>query len=112
LFANEAKLARLKAADFALFGSSWWPQAEFEELRILTFLVIWLFTWDDEIDEPTGSCADDFEATQVYRLSTIKFVEHCLGLGTTEVPPVPSNSIIESFRDIGEQFCDAYTLGE
>ncbi|KAI4120661.1 MAG: hypothetical protein LQ338_006850 [Usnochroma carphineum] len=108
LFANEAKLARLKAADFALFASSWWPQAGIEELRILTFLAIWLFTWDDEIDEPTGSCTDDFKAAQAYRLETMNFIEHCLGLGTSSVHPLATNPIIESFRVIGERFYVAY----
>lgn len=83
-----------------------------EELRILTFLAIWLFTWDDEIDEPTGSCADDFEAAQAYRLETMEFVEHCLGLRTSNMPPVASNPIIESFRVIGERFYVAYNPGE
>ena len=73
---------------------------------------IWLFTWDDEIDEPKGLCTDNFEAAQTYRLETNKFVEHCLGLGTGEVPPAPTNPIIESFRVIGEHFYDTYTLGE
>lgn len=112
MFANEEKIARLKAADFALFASSWWPQAEFEELRILAFLAIWLFTWDDEIDDPRGSCADDFKVAQVYRTETMNFVEHCLGLVTYEVPPAPSNPIIASFQVIGDHFYDAYTLGE
>ncbi|KAL8912161.1 MAG: hypothetical protein Q9171_002795 [Xanthocarpia ochracea] len=112
LFANEAKLARLKAADFALFASSWWPQAGIEELRILTFLAIWLFTWDDEIDEPTGFCTDDFKAAQAYRLETMNFIEHCLGLGTSSVHPVATNPIIESFRVIGERFYVTYNHGE
>ena len=88
-----------------------WPQVGFEELRILTFMCIWLFTWDDEIDEPTGSCTDDFEAAQQYRIETIGFVEQCLGLRTSDVPVVPKNAIIESFRVIGEHLCSAYTIG-
>lgn len=112
LFADEAELARLKAADFALFGSSWWPQAGIEELRIVTFLAIWLFTWDDEIDEPTGFCTDDFKVAQAYRMETMAFVEHCLGLETSNVHPVATNPIIGSFRTIGERFCDAYNHGE
>ena len=55
----------MKAADFGLFGASWWPYASFEALKISTLLVIWvrsllleikpgtlteavqLFIWDD-----------------------------------------------------------------
>ena len=110
LFTKESKLAKLKASDFALFASSWWPQAGLEELRILTFLAIWLFTWDDEIDEPTGFCADDFKAAQEYRQETIAFVEDCLDLRTRGTPSIPSNAIVASFQVIGEYFRDTYTL--
>jgi hypothetical protein len=30
----------MKAADAALFGASWWPYADFETLRIATYLSI------------------------------------------------------------------------
>lgn len=35
-------LNSLKAADFALFGASWWPRASYERLRIVTFLITWV----------------------------------------------------------------------
>lgn len=39
-------------------------------------------------------------------------MEQCLGLRTIDVPLVPKNAIIESFRVIGEYFYDAYIIGE
>lgn len=35
-------LKSLKAADFGLFGATWWPRASFERLRICTFLATWV----------------------------------------------------------------------
>lgn len=32
----------MKAADFALFGASWWPYAPLEELKTATCLAIWV----------------------------------------------------------------------
>ncbi|PVH82633.1 terpenoid synthase [Cadophora sp. DSE1049] len=84
LVPNEKRLAKLKTADFALFASNWWPNAEFRELRIVTFLAIWLFLWDDALDEPTGEYADNFEAAQVYRSETEQFLADCLGLCTSK----------------------------
>ncbi|KUJ16791.1 terpenoid synthase [Mollisia scopiformis] len=81
---NEKEFARLKTADFALFGAMWWPTANFDELRILIFWAVWIFLWDDEADEPTGQCADDFETAQNFRQETIQFVHGCLKLDKTE----------------------------
>lgn len=37
-------LKSLKAADFGLFGATWWPRASFERLRIVTFFATWVRT--------------------------------------------------------------------
>ena len=39
---HSTKFESLKAADFAYFGATWWPQAEYERLRIVTFLAAWV----------------------------------------------------------------------
>lgn len=39
---HSSKLEALKAADFAYFGATWWPQARYDRLRIVTFLAIWV----------------------------------------------------------------------
>ncbi|KAI9705375.1 MAG: hypothetical protein M1820_005205 [Bogoriella megaspora] len=110
LYTNADMLRKLKDADFAYFTSLWWPQAPFEELQVLAFLVIWLFTWDDEIDEPTGAVADDFDAAQRYREETSNFVELCLGLAVQAHNSAPRNLIVRSFRDIADGLCAFYNL--
>lgn len=113
LIPSEKKLAKLKSADFALFASNWWPKAEFNELRIVTFLAIWLFLWDDELDEPTGVHADNFETAERYRDETVQFLENSLGLGSSqEEPPTASHATIDSFREIGQKLKVAYTVGK
>lgn len=37
----------LQRSAFGLFGSTWWPCASFDRLRIVTYLAVWLFVWDD-----------------------------------------------------------------
>lgn len=39
---NSRSLKSLKAADFGLFGATWWPQASMERLRIVTYLATWV----------------------------------------------------------------------
>ena len=52
------------------------------ELRTLLFLTIWLFTWDVEIDEPTGFCSDDFAKAQQYRQQTVDLLRTFFGLSS------------------------------
>ncbi|KAG4429838.1 hypothetical protein IFR05_014676 [Cadophora sp. M221] len=102
LVPNEKRLAKLKTADFALFASNWWPTAEFRELRIVAFLAIWLFLWDDALDEPTGEYADNFEAAQVYRAETEQFLADCLGLSTSkEMSTVVTYPAFDSLKGLG-----------
>ncbi|CAJ2509230.1 Uu.00g142560.m01.CDS01 [Anthostomella pinea] len=68
------KQRRLELADFALFTALWWPEAPLAQLEVLAYLAIWLFTWDDEIDEPSGSYAEDISGAQAYRDSTLHFI--------------------------------------
>ncbi|KAL2061942.1 hypothetical protein VTL71DRAFT_7320 [Oculimacula yallundae] len=103
LVLNEKRLTKLKAADFALFASNWWPTADLDELRIVTFLAIWLFLWDDALDEPTGEHADNFETAQLYRAETEKFLAGCLGLTTSkEASAVVTISVLDSLRGLGD----------
>jgi hypothetical protein len=95
-----------------LFAASWWPKAGYEELKVLLFLTIWLFTWDDEVDEPTGAYSEDLASAEQYRAQTIEFVFECLGLHIpSSTLAQPTNNIIASFRDIGRQLVKDYSLG-
>lgn len=111
IYSDKRKLAGLKGSDFAFFAATWWPKARYEELRVMLYLTIWLFTWDDEIDEPTGSYSEEMEAADRYRTQTIAFVLDCLGYGVSAVLAKPTNRIIESFREIGHPLAGAYTPG-
>jgi len=119
---DKAKRRRLEASDFASFTALWWPDATLERLEILAYLVIWLFTWDDEIDEPTGAFSTDFAGAQAYRERTLRFVGHCLGLNDTsssssgedkhEGALRPQNEIVQSFDVIGAALRASYNWSQ
>ena len=70
----------------------------------MTFLAIWLFLWDDELDEPTGEHSDNFETAQVYRQETLKFLEGCLGLSPPkEDSTAVSFRVIDNFLGFGQK---------
>jgi hypothetical protein len=108
------KLDALQSSDFAFFAATWWPKAGYEELKVLLFLAIWLFIWDDEVDEPAGAYSGDLASAERYRTQTIDFALECLGLRTSSrsAPVEPTNKIITSFRDIGEQLAKDCSRGE
>jgi hypothetical protein len=111
IYSDKHKLGALKASDFAFFAATWWPKAPKQELRVMLYMTIWLFTWDDEIDEPTGSYSEDLESANGYRAQTIDFVLSCLGFSPASRSVEPTNRIVGSFRDIGEPMANTYTLG-
>jgi hypothetical protein len=107
---GKSKQKRLEAADFGSFTALWWPDAPFEQLQILAYLVIWLFTWDDEIDEPTGSYSEDFDGAQTYRANTLRYVGSCLGLMSDEPSSRARNQIVQSFDVIGSALRASYNV--
>jgi hypothetical protein len=101
LVQDDALLRKLKKADFALFACYWWPQADFERSCIAAFLVIWLFMWDDEIDDSAGRLTNAFDDSQTFRVQTIQFVEQCLGLRDHGLHPQDLHVLISSFESVG-----------
>ncbi|KAG0141704.1 hypothetical protein CROQUDRAFT_663498 [Cronartium quercuum f. sp. fusiforme G11] len=100
------KLQKLKNADFAMCAGAWWPNAEWDEYRILTFLFLWIFTWDDLFE---SNCLDHEAgpglAEKCLR-ETVLFVRSCLGVGEPGV--LPQNPLIRSFDVIAEAMRVAY----
>jgi hypothetical protein len=102
------RLAALQASDFGLFSSTWWPRASLPKLRILTYLGVWLFTWDDEIDLSDGAMWNSFDTAQDYRNQTLAYVRYTLGMD--EICPDVTNRIILNFAPIGAALKAAYSM--
>ncbi|KAF2501934.1 terpenoid synthase, partial [Lophium mytilinum] len=103
-------LTALQASDFGFFGATWWPCAPFPQLRIVTYLVVWLFIWDDEIDLSDGTMWNAFSAAQLYRDQTLSYVRYTLGIDATR--PLVTNHIILMFAPIGEAVRERYSLAQ
>ena len=106
---KEKKLKKQIEIDYALSGSMWWQQADFNELRAVTFFVIWLFNYDDDIDEPTGQHSGDLESARGVHRTAISFIEHCLGLSKHGGINTPRNPNISCFKVIGDQLRVEYS---
>ncbi|RAK97108.1 terpene synthase family protein [Aspergillus ibericus CBS 121593] len=99
-FKNHPKLQKLLRGDYGLLGATWWPCVNYNELLLATYLPLWLFMWDDELDSDVGELTHNFNAGQLYRAETLEFVKTHLGLGD-QVVTTSSNGVIQSFDHIG-----------
>ncbi|KAL9003529.1 MAG: hypothetical protein Q9188_003615 [Gyalolechia gomerana] len=102
LFPADKRLEKIRQADPALFGASWWPYASYEALKMATYLSIWI-----------SSLVSDLEAAQKFREETIKYIQKCLTSNEAEldVEP-PSSAIIEFFQRFGPAIAKSITTGE
>lgn len=109
---SDAKRKGFEEADFATFVSLWWPKASLERLVILAYLVIWIFTWDDEIDEPTGKFWEDLRGAGEFQNQTLQFVEHSLGVSDSLPSNGKLNKVIQSFDVIGGELRACYNMSQ
>ncbi|KAJ5151407.1 terpene synthase family metal binding domain-containing protein [Penicillium canariense] len=83
---DERKLNALKFCDFALLTCciSLYPQAKWEELRTAGIFMLWIFLWDDEIDDGGTLIAHSESAANSYCQDSLEYARLALGLNTTD----------------------------
>ncbi|KAA6411299.1 MAG: hypothetical protein FRX48_04579 [Lasallia pustulata] len=103
LFPGSERLRKMKAADFGLLSASWWPYADYEALRISTYLNLWLFAWDDETDSPEYSEeVANVEKGALFRTETIQYLRQCLAEDVDSLTFETASNIITNFKPVGE----------
>ncbi|KAL7950694.1 isoprenoid synthase domain-containing protein [Trichoderma barbatum] len=76
--------AALIDIDYALLSCMWWPRCEYRRLEVGTFWSLWLFAWDDEIDQSTSELFINLESADKFRDETYHFVRYVLGVPNEE----------------------------
>lgn len=106
--------AALIDIDYALLSCIWWPRCEYKRLEVGTFWSLWLFTWDDEIDQSTSELFINLENADKFRDETYHFVRYVLGVPNEETDKwqfdknPPTLPVIASLADIGEEVKNFY----
>ena len=72
----------------------------------MTYLYIWFFLGDDEVDVPAAPLSSDFKWRE-----TVSFVKSSLGFGEKGVLPPSRNAAISSFNAISGPLRKVYTRG-
>lgn len=60
--------------------SRWYPDAEWQELKVATAYSVWIFVWDDEIDAGDTDAAANEELAQAYYRQSLAYIHSVLGL--------------------------------
>ncbi|KOC13990.1 cyclase [Aspergillus flavus AF70] len=108
------KAAKLIQDDYALLSSMWWPRATADRLQTCTFWFLWLFTWDDEIDQSTSDLFIHIHKANDFRKESLEYVKFCLGVGDDETAKwdfqnnPPNRPLIRSLDVIGAHLQKVY----
>ncbi|TLS28226.1 hypothetical protein PpBr36_01147 [Pyricularia pennisetigena] len=103
------RLAKLKKSDFALFASSWVPEADWEVLKTIAVFCLWMFLFDDTIDAQiipgVTNYASSYELASKYRRRTLDFIHFHLGLSVTgSGEPVCPHIVSTLFAEVALHF--------
>ncbi|KAL2259793.1 hypothetical protein VTK26DRAFT_6395 [Humicola hyalothermophila] len=123
LVADERARAKAQRGDLALLAASWLPDAGWEALEAAAAYVVWLFLWDDGIEEGNGGeggggegeAAAAVAAAEEYCRRSLAFVGRCLGVegpdgeGGEEQedgPVAPPTRVCGGFAEAGRRFAE------
>lgn len=70
-----------------MLSSSWFPDADWDDLLTAGLFSFWLFHCDDAMDDLDGSVSRDYAASCRYRQQVLDYTRWSLGLGPLPVTP-------------------------
>ncbi|KAJ7894025.1 isoprenoid synthase domain-containing protein [Mycena leptocephala] len=103
------------STDCPFLVSTWFPKASWDRLRLLTHVIIFLYLWDDAIDNPElTDLFNNLDASNTFREETRKQVDRYLAdvriLG--DATDSHNSPTLRSFVPIGEAFAFRMTKGQ
>ncbi|KAK0113387.1 hypothetical protein ONS96_014253 [Cadophora gregata f. sp. sojae] len=106
------KLKRLRRINCPLPASCWWPEASLEAGVTFMYWCMFIFTWDDELEEiHMRDVAGDSVEAQTFRRDTLLFIEHYLGLSRTgSEAPLPPTQGVGTFTELGDLLKSQYNI--
>ncbi|KAK8104927.1 hypothetical protein PG999_008286 [Apiospora kogelbergensis] len=107
------------AAEFSLNAATWWPTSSFDAVRFASYLVAWLYVWDNETDSPefNQDVCLNLEAGEKFRAETREHIKAYLDDGNwgryRQRPRTEKiSSALASFNPVGEPAAFRMTSGQ
>lgn len=95
----------------------WWPRAAAKRLQTCTFWFLWLYTWDDVIDQSTSELSVNLERANKFREESFHYVRYCMGVPTEDTYKFrfdknpPTHKLIRGLDVIGTDLQEVYNKG-
>ncbi|KAJ0327847.1 hypothetical protein COL5a_005432 [Colletotrichum fioriniae] len=101
---------KYREANYARFVSLYYPHPDWEQVQTLALYIIWLFCWDDAIDQQgSDDLSNDLLRAKTRHDNTMIVLEHVLGLGLNDGSCIQYDHANTELKAIGAQLRKAYT---
>ncbi|KAL0766262.1 hypothetical protein CaCOL14_011460 [Colletotrichum acutatum] len=101
---------KYREANYARFVSLYYPHPDWEQVQTLALYIIWLFCWDDAIDQQSSDdLSNDLLRAKTRHDNTIVVLEHVLDLGFDDGSAIQYDHANTELKAIGAQLRKAYT---
>ncbi|EFQ28833.1 uncharacterized protein GLRG_03977 [Colletotrichum graminicola M1.001] len=101
---------KYRRADYARFVSLYYPHPEWDRVQTLALYIIWLFCWDDAIDQQgTVDLSNNLLRAKTRRDNTIRVLEYVLGLAPKFGSDTQFSQADYELKVIGDELKKAYT---
>jgi hypothetical protein len=97
---------RVSILRISLIPTRWYPDAEWEELKVATAYSVWIFVWDDEIDAGDTDAATNEELAQAYYRQSLAYIHSILGLNESGSDIEAPHQNMSLFADVGHGMRD------
>ncbi|KAK1979087.1 isoprenoid synthase domain-containing protein [Colletotrichum cereale] len=101
---------KYRRANYARFVSLYYPHPGWDQVQTLALYIIWLFCWDDAIDQQgTGDLSNDILRAKTRRDNTIRVLENVLDLAPKFGSDVEFDQADDELKLIGDELKKAYS---
>ncbi|KAK1638321.1 isoprenoid synthase domain-containing protein [Colletotrichum phormii] len=101
---------KYREANYARFVSLYYPHPDWEQVQTLALYIIWLFCWDDAIDQQgSDDLSSDLLRAKTRHDNTIIVLEHVLDLSFDDGSVIQYDHANTELKAIGAQLLKAYT---
>ncbi|KAK1688331.1 isoprenoid synthase domain-containing protein [Colletotrichum godetiae] len=104
---------KYREANYARFVSLYYPHPDWEQVQTLALYIIWLFCWDDAIDQQgSDDLSNDLLRAKTRHDDTIVVLEYVLNIGFDDGSAIQYDHANTELKEIGAQLRKAYTPKE
>ncbi|KAK2778228.1 hypothetical protein CKAH01_03184 [Colletotrichum kahawae] len=112
LVRNPGLREKYRKANYARFVSLYYPHPDWNQIQTLALYIVWLFCWDDAIDQQGSDLSANLARAKTHRNDTIRVLNKALGLSTTSNNSynITCDHVNAELITIGAELCKAYNF--